>query len=64
MTGISHGKGECHFTAASDGNRLHTVYTLHLWNWVRTVKERTSEGQLKQAVYAYLVKIHSGTLNH
>lgn len=49
MTGISHGKGECHFTAASDGNRLHRVYTVHLWNWVRTAKERTSGGQLEQA---------------
>lgn len=64
MTGISYGKGECHFTAASYGNRLHRVYTVHLWNWVRTAKERTSGGQLEQAVYVYPVKMHSGTLNH
>lgn len=48
----------------SNSNRLHTVYVVHLWNWLRTVKERTSEGQLKQAVYVSLVKIHSGALNH
>lgn len=57
-------EGEYHFTAAFDRSRLHTVYIVRLRNWLRTIKERTSEGQHKQTVYVSLVKIYSETLNH